>query len=203
MGKVRRQRKKFHLEAKTPVQVSLDQKMRLAEVSATPELLIKPQENMFDGLHIDVGSLNKNLSDDVRSVKSFKSAKSDLGTTITKKDKLKMRREILLKKFEMMNQNKLSEKRKKTPVVGDMNPLRDALPSLDSLLKSTANVSYGKQSAQPKKKKGIEKTKKLKKNQLQGVKLFQHIFKNKQYQKDPQTAIAQHVKAMLDNEKRS
>lgn len=191
MGKVRKQRKKLHLEAKSQSSGS----------QAAPEMLIKPQENLFEGIHIDFNSLNKNLSDDVRSVKSFKSVKSESGKSLSKKDKLKLRREMLLKKFEAINQQKLRDKKKKTPVVGDMNPLHDALPSLESLLKNRPKISYKQHEQHLKKKKGIEKSKKIKKNQLQGIKMFQHIIKNKQFQKNPQLAVEQHVKGLLQHEK--
>ncbi|XP_044269503.1 protein FAM207A [Tribolium madens] len=197
MGKVRRSRKKFHLEAK-----SQPPKPHETSISGpTPELLIKPQENLFEGVHIDFKSLNMNF-DDVGSVKSFKSVKSESGKSLSKKDKLKLRREMLMKKFEVLNQQKLHDKRKKTPVVGDMNPLHDALPSLESLLKSRASIPY-KQSTQPQKKKGIEKSKKIKKNQLQGIKMFQHIMKNKQFKEKPQLVIDQHLKSLLEQEKKS
>ncbi|EFA00766.1 ribosome biogenesis protein SLX9 homolog [Tribolium castaneum] len=197
MGKVRRQRKKFHLEASP--QAPKPQETPIA--GPVSELVIKPQENIFEGLRIDFDSLNKNL-DDVRSVKSFKSVKSESGKSLSKKEKLKLRREMLMKKFEVMNQEKLRDKRKKTPVVGDMNPLHDALPSLESLLKSRSSIPF-KQNAQPKKKKGIEKNKKIKKNQLQGIKMFQHIMKNKQFVKNPKRVIDQHVKTLLEQEKKS
>ncbi|RZB39361.1 SLX9 domain containing protein [Asbolus verrucosus] len=206
MGKQRRQRKKFHLDAKTARPNVLSSENSVTEAHIIHHPLMESEGNIFEGLHIDIDSLNKKLAEDTQSVKSFKSVKSELGKSISKKDKLKMRREMFLKKFEIMNQmkqeKKLLSKRKNTPVVGDMNPLHDALPSLESLLKTRSNIPY-KQNSQPKKLRGIEKASKQKKNQLQGIKMFQQIFRNKQFQKDPHVAISQHVKAVLEHEKSS
>ncbi|KAJ3664377.1 hypothetical protein Zmor_008554 [Zophobas morio] len=201
MGKVRRQRKKFHLPANQtkPTTFGLEKPIE-TETASGPEFLIAPQENLFANLNIDVGNLNKSLPDDVRSVKSFKSVKSESEKIISKKGKLKLRRELLMKKFEAIKEEKQLVKKKKA-VGGDLNPLRDALPSLESLLKSKGNVPY-KQKPQ-KKRRGIEKAKTIKKNQLQGIQVFQQMFKSKQFQKDPQVAIAQQIKAVLENDKSS
>lgn len=203
-GKLKRQRKKLHFPAKSHHHQLLDNQ-KFALDDTVPLLPISPpKENLFAGLNIDINNLQKSLvSDDVQSIKSYKSLKSESEKPIlSKKEKIKLRREMLLKKIDTVNQMKkefkLREKRKKTTIIGDTNPLHDALPSLESLLKGKSNIKYN--NTKTIKKKGIEKATQRKKKLVEGVKIFKQTLKNKDFKKNPLEAISIHVKAVVDQE---
>lgn len=145
------------------------------------------------------------MSDDAQSIKSYKSLKSQSAKPILpKKEKIKLRRELLLKKIDSVNQMKkelkLREKRKNTALIGDTNPLHDALPSLESLLKNKSNVKYNRKNI---KKKGIEKATQRKKKLVEGVKIFKQTLKNKHFKKNPFEAISNHIKTVVQQERNS
>lgn len=212
MGKQKRQRQKLHLKAPHAAAPAKAAPIPDSFMDANPSQppLLRNDANIFEGLKINIGSLNKNLPDlDLQSVKSFKSIKkSDKGIIIPKKDKLKLRREMFLKKIDTVNQlkkeSKIRKKRKNTPIIGDINPLRDALPSLDSLLKQKSDNILHKENSKSKikKPKAVEKASRQKKNYLQGIHIYKRILKNKNISKDPLTVIAQQVKAIVDFEKK-
>lgn len=194
MGKQRRKRQKLHLEP--------TQKKDETPMDTTPTIpglkLLQPLENPFAGIDINFSKLTKRLSDDTRSVKSFKSLKSEKGgdKPLPKKEKLKLRKEFLLQKIDTVNQMKKEmerrRKKKTVPIMGDTNPLRDALPSLESLLKSRG--SYEKGRTEPAKPKGIQKAAKRKKNLVEGVKTFKKLMASG----NTLEIIAEHVKANVD-----
>ncbi|NXG19148.1 F207A protein, partial [Grallaria varia] len=91
---------------------------------------------VFSGLKIDPATLVKKLDLDSRSVISSRTGLEEK-TVLSKKEKMKLRKERWLQKIEsvkMMKQKQKAEaKRKATPVVGDMQPLMEALPELSDL----------------------------------------------------------------------
>ncbi|XP_067892102.1 protein FAM207A [Heterodontus francisci] len=118
-----------------------------------------PRENanqlstsLFAGTKIDPKALVWNLDIDCKTVVSSK--KGDK-LQLSKKEKAKQRRERWLQKIEMIKlaeqKKKAQEKRKATPVVGDMQPFADALPELTDLI-SASNVSVTNKSKSAKKK---------------------------------------------------
>ncbi|KAJ8941182.1 hypothetical protein NQ314_010481 [Rhamnusium bicolor] len=144
MGKLKRQRQKFHVSKNIQPEGKTDS---FLQDTASLLPLTSPKENLFAGINVDLINIKKKRLDDVQSVKSYKSLKSEIGRKIiSKKEKLKLRREVLLKKVDIVQQMKkelkLREKRKNTSLIGDTNPLHDALPSLESLLKSRSNIKY-------------------------------------------------------------
>ncbi|EDS35497.1 conserved hypothetical protein [Culex quinquefasciatus] len=127
-------------------------------------------------------------------------------TRLTKKDKKKFRREEVLKKIELtqsaFKSEKEKKKREKTAVTGDMRPLLDALPSLDSLfqLKSAENLKTGvpkyDKKAKPKTKQQlkVERLKKQKGEFLNRCQKVNQLLKSKKYRKNPKKMIAEHIK---------
>lgn len=206
MGKVKRLRQKLHIAAKK--EKAAPQSLENNISRDLPDVVLPlPNDNLFAGLNIDINSLKTKLNDDVRSVKSFKSIRLENSkqTVVSKKDKLKARRDMLMRKIGALDQMKkdlkLRQKRKTTAIIGDTNPLHDALPSLESLLKNRPNIKQN--IAKPKKKKGIEKARKRKKELIQGVKVYKTVLGNKTFQKNPLEAISQHVQALVIQEKQN
>lgn len=203
MGKQRRARQKFHAAA-AKLAASVTKTDTSFSSDTAPLIPSSPVENIFSGININFDSLKKNLSDDTQSVRSYKSIKSECGTTKTlpKKDKLKLRREILLKKIDTVNQMKkqlkIRNKRKKTQLIGDTNPLHDALPSLESLLKTKTTNKSGKITSM--KKKCVEKASKRRKQLINGVKTFKQTLKNKRFKTNPLQAVTEHIQYIVQSE---
>ncbi|NWZ90329.1 F207A protein, partial [Nesospiza acunhae] len=91
---------------------------------------------VFSGLKIDPDTLVKKLDLDSRSIVSSRTGLEEK-PVLSKKEKMKLRKERWLQKIEsvkMAKQKRKAEaKRKATPVVGDMQPLMEALPELSYL----------------------------------------------------------------------
>ncbi|KAF1498444.1 hypothetical protein FQV18_0005641, partial [Eudyptula minor novaehollandiae] len=91
---------------------------------------------VFSGLKIDPDTLVKKLDLDSRSIISSRTGLEEK-TVLSKKEKMKLRKERWLQKIESVKlatqKQKAEAKRKATPVVGDMQPLMEALPELSDL----------------------------------------------------------------------
>ncbi|NXV26186.1 F207A protein, partial [Rissa tridactyla] len=91
---------------------------------------------VFSGLKIDPDTLVKKLELDSRSIISSRTGLEEK-TVLSKKEKMKLRKERWLQKIESVKlakqKQKAEAKRKATPVVGDMQPLMEALPELSDL----------------------------------------------------------------------
>ncbi|XP_073928602.1 ribosome biogenesis protein SLX9 homolog isoform X2 [Castor canadensis] len=92
--------------------------------------------DIFAKTQIDPSALVQRLELDQRSVSSLRRG-AEVKTILPKKEKLRLRREQWLQKIEAIKlaEKKLREERKRraTVVVGDLQPLRDALPELQEL----------------------------------------------------------------------
>lgn len=92
-----------------------------------------PGTGIFSGTHIDPSALVQTLELDNQSVASVKRG-VDPKTILPKKEKLRLRRERWLQKIEAIKQTareqQAARRRRATVVVGDLQPLRDALPDL-------------------------------------------------------------------------
>lgn len=201
MGKQRRERHKLHL----PSQKSKKTDEELDNSMDTLLPLTPPKDNLFSDIKIDFSSINKTIPDDVQSIKSFKSVKSEAGGNkiLPKKEKLRLRRERLMKKIDTVTQLKkelkLRKKRENTSIIGNTNPLHDALPSLESLLKSRPNINF--KSKEPPKKKAIDKASKRKKNLIHGIDMIKQTLRDKRFNNNPLDAISNHIKAVVDYER--
>ncbi|NXN24708.1 F207A protein, partial [Nycticryphes semicollaris] len=91
---------------------------------------------VFSGLKIDPDTLVKTLDLDSRSIISSRRG-SEENMVLSKKEKMKLRKERWLRQIEIVKlakqKQKAEAKRKATPVVGDMQPLMEALPELSNL----------------------------------------------------------------------
>ncbi|XP_017394118.1 protein FAM207A isoform X2 [Cebus imitator] len=89
--------------------------------------------NIFARTKIDPSALVQRLELDVRSVTSVRRG-AEAKTVLPKKEKMKLRRERWLQKIEAIKlaeqRHKEEQRRRATAVVGDLRPLRDALPEL-------------------------------------------------------------------------
>nr|XP_025719292.1 protein FAM207A isoform X4 [Callorhinus ursinus] len=89
--------------------------------------------DVFAGTKIDPSALVQKLDPDTRSVASVRRG-VEAGAVLPKKEKMKLRREKWLQKIEALKlaeqKRKAERRRRATVVVGDLQPLRDALPEL-------------------------------------------------------------------------
>uniref|UniRef100_A0A8C9JCH6 Protein FAM207A n=1 Tax=Panthera tigris altaica TaxID=74533 RepID=A0A8C9JCH6_PANTA len=89
--------------------------------------------DVFAGTKIDPSALVQKLDPDTRSVASIRRG-ADARVILPKKEKLKLRRERWLQKIEAIKlaeqKRKAERRRRATVVVGDLQPLKDALPEL-------------------------------------------------------------------------
>lgn len=200
MGKFKKNRQKLHSSATGKTNQPENNILLLQEKSALPISL--ETNNIFAGLNIDLNTLNKNLKqDDTTSIKSFKSTKSEMSQSklMTKKDKLKLKRELLLRKIDTVSQLKkekrLRKKRKNNTIIGDTNPLHDALPSLESLLKSR---KCNEAASQHVKHKAIQKSSKRKKDLLKGISIYKKLLKSNDLIKNPLNIVNENVKHVVE-----
>ncbi|XP_053688288.1 ribosome biogenesis protein SLX9 homolog [Sabethes cyaneus] len=121
---------------------------------------------------------------------------------LNKKDKKKFRKEELLTKIKLtqtaFKEDKEKRKREKTVVTGDLRPLLDALPSLDSLIKlKSANVV---KTGVPEYDQNISKKKRparLHKKRANIVKQFNkmnQVLNSKQFKRNPKKMIAEYIR---------
>ncbi|XP_023017375.2 uncharacterized protein [Leptinotarsa decemlineata] len=143
---------------KIPIESKLSNKTHIADPEEDPFLALKL--NLDDLIQTD----EKSQSEDTKGTMTFKSLKSKIsGNRVMKrKEKLNLKRKLLMKKIDVIEQMKkelkVRNKRKQTAIMGDTNPLRDALPSLESLLKTRPNIK-NTPAAKTKKAKSTEKAK--------------------------------------------
>lgn len=126
---------------------------------------------------------------------------------ISKKEKLKLKKEKLQKGVELtkaaFKEDKAKKRRQKTAVVGDLKPLLDSLPSLDELLtlrdkSGRTGISSIDRRIQkkPRTKQGRrqqmlhEKTEKM----LDRFDHVQKIWRNPEFQKNPRKLIAEQIR---------
>lgn len=82
----------------------------------------------------------------VKKISDKKDKKIGWGSkTISKKEKAKLKKEVVIQKLELtkeaFREDKNRKKREKTAVIGDLRPLLDSLPSLDSILTLSKSLS--------------------------------------------------------------
>ncbi|XP_058460863.1 uncharacterized protein LOC131436258 [Malaya genurostris] len=154
---------------------------------------------------VDPESLVSNAVEEDKLVKTKKLRKQVIGW-LNKKNKKRFRKDEVLKKIELTQKafkdDKERKKREKTVVTGDMRPLLDALPALDSLFKlkvadsiKTGVPKYDKKAA-PKTKRQI-KASQMKKNRvdfLNRCKKMNQILKSKKFKNNPKKLIADHIR---------
>ncbi|XP_069886950.1 ribosome biogenesis protein SLX9 homolog isoform X2 [Dipodomys merriami] len=142
MGKVRGLRARVHQAAVRPRGEPAPGAALPAAEPALPQAAAGGKDwafvhtDIFAKTQIDPGALVQKLELDQKSVVSLKRG-SEAKAILPKKEKLRLRRERWLQKIEAIKlaEKKLREERKRraTVVVGDLHPLRDALPELQEL----------------------------------------------------------------------
>ncbi|XP_050772536.1 ribosome biogenesis protein SLX9 homolog isoform X1 [Gopherus flavomarginatus] len=174
--------------------------------------------DVFAGMKIDPKTLVKKLDLDSRSVVSAQTGKGcsvgsnncqsvEEKTLLPKKEKMKLRKERWLQKIEGLKlarqKQKAEAKRKATPVVGDMQPLLEALPELSEL--TTASKarkqpkSHRRAKAEPT---DFNQMKPAQKRKLleEEVARFHEVIANPVYKANPLAAISEHLCKRLKEE---
>lgn len=234
MGKIKTARQKFHFSKQSDDPVTV--KNVVPDYKPLPVAPIN--SNIFAGLDISIDKINKLVSKPIPEDNDDNDPAPDLVKIVkekpaNKKDKIRQRREQLLKKLDTLEHAKRKTKektikRRKTAIVGDLNSLKDALPSLDSLLKLKPNpqniktgitkidskltpnaalpqlqitsMGISKLSRKQKKELKNQKLKKLAKEYNQRFNSFQKVLDNENFKKNPRDVIATHIKMKLEKE---
>ncbi|XP_070588449.1 ribosome biogenesis protein SLX9 homolog [Erythrolamprus reginae] len=161
--------------------------------------------DIFSGVKIDLKILVKKLDTDSRNPVSV--IKDEDEKVMSKKEKMKMRKERWLQKIESIKlakqQHKAEAKRRATPVVGDMHPLMDALPELSELVK-VSKFCRQRNKMQKKKKvltnfnqmKSAQKRKILEEEMAQ----FHKTISNPLFKANPLLMVSQHLSKRLKQE---
>uniref|UniRef100_A0A2R9B7W6 SLX9 ribosome biogenesis factor n=1 Tax=Pan paniscus TaxID=9597 RepID=A0A2R9B7W6_PANPA len=122
--------------------------------------------NIFARTKIDPSALVQKLELDVRSVTSVRRGEAgssarvtmlmpsaEAKTVLPKKEKMKLRREQWLQKIEAIKlaeqKHREERRRRATVVVGDLHPLRDALPELLGLEAGSRRQARSRESNKP------------------------------------------------------
>ncbi|XP_014591920.1 ribosome biogenesis protein SLX9 homolog isoform X1 [Equus caballus] len=142
MGKVRGLRARVHQAAVRPAGEAAVGPAPPAREAAPPQASAAGvggkewafvNTNVFARTKIDPSALVQKLDLDTRSVTSVRRG-TEAKAVLPKKEKLKLRRERWLQKIEALKlaeqERRAQQRRKATVVVGDLQPLRDALPEL-------------------------------------------------------------------------
>ncbi|XP_055135913.2 ribosome biogenesis protein SLX9 homolog isoform X3 [Symphalangus syndactylus] len=157
MGKVRGLRARVHQAAVRPKGEAAP-----GPAPPTPEATPPPASaagkdwafntNIFARTKIDPSALVQKLELDVRSVTSVRRG-AEAKTVLPKKEKMKLRREQWLQKIEAIKlaeqKHREERRRRATVVVGDLHPLRDALPELLGLEAGSRRQARSRESKKP------------------------------------------------------
>ncbi|XP_069328313.1 ribosome biogenesis protein SLX9 homolog isoform X3 [Eulemur rufifrons] len=104
--------------------------------------------DIFARTKIDPSALVQSLELDTRSVTSIRRG-VEAKAILPKKEKLKLRRERWLQKIEAIKlaeqKRREAQRRRATAVVGDLQPLRDALPELLGLEAGSRRQAHGEE----------------------------------------------------------
>ncbi|XP_053665762.1 ribosome biogenesis protein SLX9 homolog [Anopheles marshallii] len=125
---------------------------------------------------------------------------------LSKKEKKQFRKEEMLKKVELtkqaFRQDKERKKREQTAITGDLKPLLDALPSLESLfeVKSAAALKTGvpkydkKAEPRTKKQRQAQRRNKNKREFMKRCRTIKRVLNDQAFKKDPKKMIADYIK---------
>ncbi|XP_071942510.1 uncharacterized protein [Antedon mediterranea] len=206
MGKIKRKRSKYHLPVSKLGQGNKDIDTEMpddVEISSTP---VFQTEGLFSLPNFDLSSINTQLKppeDDTRSFISKKSIKD--GQQLKKKDKMKIRHDKWLEKIETVKSNKKkkseAKKRANTAIVGDLQPLTEALPELTEILKITKRTNAEKHADSLKKKSGTWKAKDRQKHVMNELAKYKQVLNHTSFKSNALATINEHLKNTIDNEK--
>ena len=113
---------------------------------------------------------------------------------VTKKDKMKIRKDHLqnrLKAIQMIkNEEKASVRRQRKAIVGDLKPFTDTLDKI--LDEDNSSMKKTKAKKQPLKAKPV-KQKQVKDQMLKDMSIFQQVLAHPEYNKNPLNTISTHI----------
>ncbi|KAM9123943.1 ribosome biogenesis protein SLX9 homolog [Pangshura tecta] len=162
--------------------------------------------DVFAGMKIDPKTLVKKLDLDSRSVVSAQTGVEEK-TLLSKREKMKLRKDRWLQKIEGVKlarqKQKAEAKRKATPVVGDMQPLMEALPELSELTTASKARKQPKSHATAKAEPtDFNQMKPAQKRKLlqEEVARFHEVIANPMYKANPLAAISEHLCKRLKEE---
>uniref|UniRef100_A0A2K5U1C4 SLX9 ribosome biosis factor n=1 Tax=Macaca fascicularis TaxID=9541 RepID=A0A2K5U1C4_MACFA len=157
MGKVRGLRARVHQAAVRPKGEAAPAPRPAPEAAPPPASAAGKDwafinTNIFARTKIDPSALVQKLELDVRSVTSVRRG-AEAKTVLPKKEKMKLRREQWLQKIEAIKlaeqKHREERRRRATVVVGDLHPLRDALPELLGLKASSRRQAHSREHSVP------------------------------------------------------
>lgn len=191
MGKVRRERHKYHLTTTTKTQTCDTSPVKNVEIS---QRTITVPDNPFAGIDISVDALNKTLTDcDARSVISTKS--TTRAPIVTKKEKQKLRHEAFLKKLQAAYHTRNKKGKKVLKLTKDTNISSDKLPLLELKLGNKDK----KDKARQVKHRSIPKAKKRKKNMMQDITLFKNLLAELAEEENAEEIVSSRVQETVLN----
>ena len=180
--------------------------------SAVLATLAKKDEDRYDAINFkNPKPLPKTLDEldenpdfqlllDVPNFKDKSAKPGTFNNKIKKKDRMKVKKDLLRKKLHVIellkDEEKATKKRQKTAVVGDMKPMVDTLQVIDDLIKEDDEIKQKKlaeQSNIKKASKGTLKQKKAKAQFMKNMTLFNQINNHPEYVKNPFKTISTHI----------
>lgn len=196
-------RRRVHQAAVRPAGEAAAAPAPPAPEPAPPRVFTDPMgAGIFSGTQIDPRSLVQTLELDTRSVASSRQA-ADPKTILPKKEKLRLRRERWLQKIEAIKQTvreqQAARRRRATAVVGDLQPLWDALPDLLQLeAGARAPHSRSRPSSRPRPTE-LSRMSSAQRQQLleEERKRFQELLTSPAYQACPLLAIREQLRSQV------
>ncbi|KFB49347.1 AGAP006619-PA-like protein [Anopheles sinensis] len=191
----------FPIYRSTPVQLNGPEPKSFKIIDRKPKPKAKPK--LAEPQNSEPSTTDTN--DRVEGQKEKKLRKLAI-SRLSKKEKKQFRKDEMLKKIELTKEafkkDKERKKREKTAITGDLRPLLDALPSLDSLfeIKASTKLKTGvpqfDKKPEPKSKKSRRafRMKQRKREFITRCTAMKQVINDKKFQKDPKKAIAEHIK---------
>lgn len=209
MAKMKRARQKFHAAAQKKKK---DESSKTADVEMSESFsnnMLPPRdptagfpngEDLFKGINISgLHLLKQKLPDfDARSAITSKTFK---GKNLTKKDKLQLRKEAWMAKMDTIQtakkNQKLKKKKQNTPIIGDLTPMQDALPTLELLLKKSKESKEKRTQEKPR---SVPKEKRRKKQMLDDISMFHQVQQHPMFQEDATSTVNCHLRYKIQEE---
>jgi hypothetical protein len=211
MGKMKRPRQKLHAASvKAKLKGShTEEDENMVDVSqAVPAWQEDPTaggqrgESLFQNVRISSMHLAQQKLPDF-DARSTITSKTFRGQNLKKKEKQKIRHDAWISKIDQIQtaKKKVREKirKQKTPVVGDLTPIEDALPTLELLLKQSTEARGQRQTTE--KSRSIPKEKNRKKHLMDDVALFQKVLQHPVFKENASGAIKEHLKIKLETDR--
>lgn len=208
MAKMKRARQKFHTASQKKKSESNAAKNETEmEDDNTKMPPPDPTACLTDGINLfkDVDFsklklLKQKLPDfDARSSITSKTFK---GQNLKKKDKNLLKKEAWMAKMDAIQTGKKKAKlrkvKQKTPIVGDLTLIEDALPTLELLLKKSSQSVTEKETSE--KPRSIQKERKRKKQMLDDISLFHRVQQHPMFQENAESTIRDHLRHQMTQE---